>query len=240
MASPVSTIQPIQSSRIPPLENGDRLTRHEFERRYEAMPNVKKAELIEGVVHMPSPVTNDQHGSPHFDLIGLMAFYRFSTPGVQGADNATVHLDLDNEPQPDILLYIKPEYGGQLDPSTGRYIEGAPEFVVEIAASSASIDLHSKLNAYRRNGVREYVVWRVLDEAIDWFVLRDSSYERLPLGEDGVYRSEILPGLWLDASAALRGDWLAALQVVQRGLASPEHAAFVQHLQHQAKRPVTP
>ena len=42
--------------RILPLEHGDHLTREEFERRYEAMPHVRKAELIEGVVYMPSPV----------------------------------------------------------------------------------------------------------------------------------------------------------------------------------------
>jgi Uma2 family endonuclease len=216
---------------IPPLENGDRLSRDEFERRYEAMPPGKKAELIEGVVHMPSPVTFEEHASPQFDLIGLFSVYRFSTPGVRGGDNATVRLDLDNEPQPDILLCIDPARGGQLRPTTGRYIEGAPELVVEIAASSVNVDLHAKLNAYRRNGVREYVVWRVWDGAIDWFVLRGGNYDHLAPGVDGVYRSEILPGLWLDARAVLRGDWQAALRAIQAGTASPEHAAFVQRLQ---------
>jgi Uma2 family endonuclease len=222
---------------IPPLENGDRLSRDEFERRYEAMPPGKKAELIEGVVHMPSPVTFEEHGAPQFDLIGLFSFYRFSTPGIRGGDNATVRLDLDNEPQPDALLFIEPARGGQLRPTTGRYVEGAPEFVAEIAASSVNIDLHAKLNAYRRNGVREYVVWRVLDGAIDWFVLRGGNYDRLAPGPDGVYRSEILPGLWLDAPAVLRADWQAALRGIQAGTASPEHAAFVQRLQ---QHPGTP
>ncbi len=216
-----------------PLENGDRLARDEFERRYEAMPRGKKAELIEGVVHMPSPVTFGEHGGPHADLISLFGLYRFGTPGVLVGDNCTVRLDLDNEPQPDIVLFIEPQRGGQLDASTGRYVEGAPELVVEIAASSVSIDLHDKLNAYRRNGVREYVVWRVRDKAIDWFVLRGGSYDRLPAGADGVYRSEIFSGLWLDAPAVLRGDWPAAMRLLQEGLVASEHATFVERLRQQ-------
>ncbi len=216
-----------------PLENGDRLARDEFERRHEAMPPGKKAELIEGVVYLPSPVTLREHGNPHFNLVGLIALYTYSTPGVAGGDNATVRLDLDDEPQPDIVLFIEPDRGGQLDESTGRYVKGAPELVVEIAANNVSIDLHDKWNAYRRNGVREYVVWRVLDRAIDWFVLRGGSYHRLPAGADGVYRSEVFPGLWLDAPAVLRGDWPAAMRLLQEGLAASEHATFVERLRQQ-------
>jgi Uma2 family endonuclease len=220
---------------ILPLENGDRLSRDEFERRYEAMPHVKKAELIEGVVYMPSPVTLGDHGSPHFKLVTLMGHYCFYTPGVDGGDNTTVRLDLDNEPQPDIVLFIDPKRGGQLRAETGRYVEGAPELVVEIAASSVSIDLHSKLNAYRRNGVREYVVWRVLDRAIDWFVLQGGSFTPLAASTDGTYRSGILPGLWLDAPAMLRDDWQTAMKTIQQGIASPEHASFVERLQQHRK-----
>jgi Uma2 family endonuclease len=232
MLIPAGNLQP---EVIPPLENGDRLARDEFERRYEAMPAGKKAELIEGVVYMPSPVTLAEHGRPQFYLVGLMSQYCLSTPGVQGGDNTTVRLDLDNEPQPDIVLFIEPGRGGQLHPDTGRYVEGAPELVIEVAASSVSIDLHAKLNAYRRNGVCEYLVWRVLDRAIDWFVLRGGNYDRLPAGPDGVFHSEILQGLWFDAPAVLRGDWQAALRAVQQGLATPEHAAFVQRLQQHPK-----
>ena len=224
---------------ILPLENGDHLSRSEFERRYEAMPPGKKAELIEGVVYMPSPVTFAEHGGPHADLISLIGIYRFSTPGVLAGDNCTVRLDLDNEPQPDIVLFIEPACGGQLLPQTGRYVEGAPELVVEIAASSASIDLHDKLTAYRRNGVREYVVWRVLERVIDWFALRQDNFVPMPAGPDGVFRSAILPGLWLDAPAVIRGDWPAAMQAIQTGIASPEHAAFVEKLQ-QHRKPAAP
>ncbi len=217
------------SRRIPPLRSGDHLTRDEFERRYQAMPHVDKAELIEGVVYMPSPVSAEDHGEPHFDFITWLGVYRARTPQVRGGDHATLRLDLDNEPQPDGYLRLLPEYGGQARLVDG-YVTGAPELIVEIAASSASYDLHEKLHAYRRNGVREYVVWRVWDEIIDWFVLRSGRFEQLALA-DGIYRSEVLPGLWLEPAAVLRGDLARVLEVLQQGLASPEHAAFVTALQ---------
>ena len=216
-------------TRTPPLQAGDRLSRDEFERRYSAMKGVKKAELLEGVVHMPSPVCNDDHGVPHFDLIGWLYLYRMQTPGVQGGDNSTLRLDLDNEPQPDAYLRILPACGGQSQDSDG-YIEGAPELVAEVAASSVSYDLHVKLNVYRRNGVREYIVWRVWDKAIDWFVLRSGQYERLPLGDDGLHRSEVFPGLWLDPAALLRGDVARVLEAARHGTATPEYAQFVARL----------
>lgn len=217
---------------VPELRAGDRLTRAEFERRYTAMPHVKKAELIEGVVYMPSPVSQEDHAGPHFDVIGWLGFYRAKTPGVQGGDNATLRLDLDNEPQPDAFLRILPEYGGQSYDS-GKYVGGAPELIVEVAASSASYDLYDKLHAYRRNEVREYVVWRVWDRAIDWFVLREDRYERLAPNAADQYQSQIFPGLWLDPAALLRGDLAQVLAVVQQGLASPEHAEFVSRLERQ-------
>ncbi|MBV9121864.1 MAG: Uma2 family endonuclease, partial [Planctomycetes bacterium] len=160
---------PPAESPIPPLESGDHLTREEFERRYDAMPNLKKAELIEGVVYLPSPVRWRQHASRHADLIGWLGTYQAGTPGVEVGDNGTVRVDLENEPQPDAVMIVEPSHGGRVKISTDDYIEGAPELVAEIAASSASIDLNTKLRVYRRNQVREYLVWRVLDGAIDWF-----------------------------------------------------------------------
>ncbi len=225
--------EPSHTRAIPPLEAGDRLTRDEFERRYEAMQNLKKAELIEGIVYMPSPVSADGHGVPHVDITTVLGVYRSQTPGVQVGDNCTVRLDLDNEPQPDDYLRILPEYGGQSDDS-GGYIEGAPELIAEVAASSVSYDLHDKMNAYRRNGVREYVVWRVRDRDIDWFVLRDGRFERLTPNAPGVYQSEVFPGLWLDTRAMIEGNLAGVLQVLQNGLSSLEHAAFVERLE-QAK-----
>lgn len=220
------------NGRTPPLENGDRLTRAEFERRYAAMPHVKKAELIEGIVHMPSPVT-DEHAAPHFDLIAWLGFYRAATPGISGGDNGTLRLDLDNEPQPDAFLRILASHGGQARVDADGYVNGAPELVAEVARSRVNIDLHAKLHVYRRNGVREYLVWRVLDKAIDWFVLREGNFEPLAPAAEGLYQSEVLPGLWLDTAALLRGDLLAVFQAVQRGIDSPEHAAFVRRL-HEA------
>ena len=212
---------------VPPLENGDRLTRAEFERRYEAMPEVKKAELIDGVVYMGSPVRARKHGGPHVDVITWLGSYRAATPGVFVFDNTTDRLDDDNEPQPDVLMMIDPAKGGQARISDDDYVEGAPELVVEVAASSVSYDLNVKLDAYRRNGVREYLTWRVRDRAIDWRVLRGASYEPLATDERGLLRSEVFPGLWLDVDAMLRGDLATVLEVLRQGFASPEHEAFV-------------
>jgi Uma2 family endonuclease len=215
---------------VPPLEPGDRLTRDEFERRYEAMPELKKAELIEGVVYMPSPVRQRHHGRPHLHLATWLGNYEAATPGVEGGDNSTARLDLDNTPQPDLVLFVDPARGGHARISADDYIEGGPELVAEVAASSASYDLHTKLEVYRRNGVKEYIVWRVRDRQIDWFVLRGVRFEQMPPSPDGVLRSEAFPGLWLVAEALLSGDLARVLAVVQQGTASPEHAAFVARL----------
>jgi Uma2 family endonuclease len=215
---------------ILPLENGDCLSRAEFERRYSAMPQLKKAELIEGVVYVPSPVRHRFHGQPHSYVTGWLVVYKASTPGVQVSDNSTVRLDLDNESQPDALLLIDPERGGQTLLSEDGYIEGAPELVVEVASSGASYDLHAKLQVYRRNGIREYIVWRVLDEEVDWFVLRESQYERLQPDAEGRLRSEVFAGLWLDPAALVRHDLATVLATLQQGLSSPEHTAFVTRL----------
>jgi Uma2 family endonuclease len=222
----------LSADQVPELRAGDRLSRAEFERRYAAMPQIKKAELIEGVVYMPSPVTQEDHGGPHFDVIAWLGVYRIATTGVQGGDNSTLRLDLKNEPQPDVFMRILPEFGGQSG-NSGKYVAGAPELIFEVAASSASYDLHDKLSAYQRNGVCEYVVWRVWDREIDWFVLRENGYERLELDTAGHYRSVVFPGLWLDPAALICGDMMQVDAVLQQGLASAEHAAFVSRLERQ-------
>jgi Uma2 family endonuclease len=224
------------AERIPPLRNGDRLTAEEFERRFDAMPGLKKAELINGVVYMAPPVSLDDHACPHFDVIAWLGLYRIATPGVRGGDNATLRLPLANRPQPDGFLFIEPEHGGQAR-IENRYIVGGPELIGEVAATSANYDLHDKMEVYRRNNVREYIVWRVFDREIDWFVLRTGQYERLPLTPDGLYKSEVLPGLWLDPAALIAGDMQRVAQVAQQGIASPEHTAFVARLQQNANRP---
>lgn len=213
----------------PPLEQGDRLTRAEFERRYNAMPDLKKAELIEGVVYMAAAVKFEKHGHEHTHFGGWLAWYEAETGGVVAGDNSSLKLDLDNMPQPDCLLMRLPEFGGQADIVDG-YIEGAPELVGEVSSSTVSFDLHAKLNVYRRNGVCEYLVWRTQDEEIDWFVLREGQFERLAPDADGILRSEQFPGLWLDAAAMTSGHLKRVIQVLQQGLASAEHAEFVSQL----------
>ena len=215
--------------RAPTLENGDRLTRCEFERRYALRPDLKKAQLIEGVVYMPSPVSV-AHAGPHAMIQTVLLVYAASTPGVHGYDNATLRLDLDNEPQPDALLRLAPEAGGRSRVSADDYLEGAPELVVEVAASSASIDLHDKLRAYRRNGVQEYVVWRTQEQCIDWFELTDGDYRPLPADDAGVVHSRVFPGLRLAVPALLNGDLAAALRELQVGIDADEHRRFAARL----------
>lgn len=222
---------------VPPLQPGDHLTVPEFERRYRAMPELKTAELIEGVVFMPSPVTDIDHGVPHFDLNGILFLYRVVTPGVRGGDNSTLRLPLEaSMPQPDGYLRILPEYGGRALIGPDGFVLGAPDLIAEIAASSASYDLHEKLRAYQRNGVREYIVWRTQDRAIDWFGLRAGTFRRLARGRKGVVRSKVFPGLWLDVPALVADDIARAYQVAQEGVTSAAHAAFVARLQKQHAR----
>jgi Uma2 family endonuclease len=222
---------PSQPWTIPPLENGDKLTRYEFERRYNATPNLKKAELTEGIVYiMPAALRFRSHGQPHGWIIGWLVTYEAATSGVALGVEPTVRLDLDNEPQPDAVLLIEPEAGGQTRLSEDDYIEGAPELVVEIAASSAAIDLHGKKQAYRRNGVKEYIVWQVLDQKLTWFSLEQGEYLELLPDNEGILRSQVFPGLWLAATELLAGNMQGVLKVLQAGLQSAEHGDFIQKL----------
>ncbi len=213
---------------ILPLENGDRLTLAEFEHRYGAMPHLKKAELIEGIVYMASPLRIRQHGNPHARIITWLGAYWSATPGIELGDNCTVRLDADNEPQPDALLRI--ETGGQSTISEDGYVEGAPELIAEIAASTASIDVHDKKKVYRRNQVQEYLVWRVYDRELDWFRLVEGKYIQLIANDEGIISSQVFPGLWLDKQALLTGDLAQVLAVLQQGLATEKHQNFVEKL----------
>jgi Uma2 family endonuclease len=214
----------------PPLESGDRLMRSEFERRYDAMPHIKKAELIEGVVYVQSPVRIDIHGRPHAYIMAWLGTYCASTPGVDLGDNATVRLDANNEVQPDALLRLEPERGGSSRISNDGYVEGSPELIVEIAATSAAYDLHDKLNIYRRNGVKEYIVWQTYDNRLDWFRLYEGEYVPLKPDASGVAHSEVFPGLRLTVTALLEGDLAKVLSELQKGLETARHTAFVERL----------
>jgi Uma2 family endonuclease len=221
---------PSQYSTIPPLVNGDKLTRYEFERRYNVMSNLKKAELIEGIVYMPAALRFKSHGQPHGWLLTWLGTYEAATPGVELGVEPTVRLDLDNEPQPDAVFIIAPVAGGQTRLSEDDYIEGAPELIVEIAASSVAIDLHAKKQAYRRNGVKEYIVWQVLDQKLSWFHLQLGEYLELSADSEGIVQSQVFPGLWLAVTELLAGNMQRVLSVLQAGLQSPEHLAFVEKL----------
>jgi Uma2 family endonuclease len=232
----VQTITPAgqaQTSNPPPLNAGDYLSRAEFERRYQAHPEIKKAELVEGVVYMPSPIRFEQHAEPHSWIVTWLGVYIAATPGVRMGDNTTVRLDFENEVQPDALLRLETTLGGQSHLSDDDYIEGPPELIVEIAASSAAYDMHAKRRVYARSGVQEYLVMQMYERRTDWFVLHEGVYESLAPGEDGLLRSERFPGLWLQPAVFWSGDLTALLAVLQQGLVATEHGEFVTRLQRQ-------
>jgi Uma2 family endonuclease len=208
------------------LENGARMTRAEFHRLYVKTPPKFKAELIGGIVYVASPVS-PAHGKNHLNLGVLLGTYALHTPGTEAGDNATVFLSDEGEPQPDLYLRIRPEYGGQSRTTRNDYVAGAPELVAEIANSSKSIDLHEKRIDYARNGVREYLVLCVRERQLRWFDL-PGDRELYP-DSNGIIRVRCFPGLWIDVVALLEED-PQILTVLNQGLANSEHAAFVSAL----------
>ncbi|MGC8639791.1 MAG: Uma2 family endonuclease, partial [Isosphaeraceae bacterium] len=214
----------------PRLESGDHLTASEFLERYEAMPELKKAELIDGVVYVPSPVRWDDHGVQHGALAGFLSHYWMYTRGTQLGLSGTLKLGRKNVPQPDLALIVLPSHGGQTRIDARHFIVGAPELVAEISASTKSIDMNAKFRLYLRKGVREYIVWRVEDEAIDWFIARQGRFDPLEPDSSGILNSEAFPGLWLDPAALVKLDLPRVLQVLQQGMATPEHPSFVARL----------
>jgi len=224
----MSTAVPTRpATAAPPLVEGQRLDQPEFHARYEAAPGTR-AELINGVVFMPSPVGLD-HGDAHACAIIWLGWYAEHTPGVQVLDNATAILDRRNEPQPDACLRVRPASGGQ-SRDEGRYMAGAPELVVEVAQSSRYLDLGPKFDGYERAGVREYVVRAFRPEEVLWYALEEGRFVAVAPGPDGLHRSRAFPGLWLDPQALLAGDTRRLREAVGLGLASPEHAAFLDRL----------
>ena len=216
-----------RSIQVPPLKTGDRLSRAEFERRYEAMPAGKKAELLEGVVHIVSSVRAKYHARPHAVIVAWLSHYWMATPGTDLLDNSTVRMDLRNEPQPDILFRIE---GGNSRIDGDDYVEGSPELVVEISGSTTGRDLHSKFAIYRRNGVQEYFIWKTEAREILWYSLQAGQYELLTADADGIVRSRVFPGLWLDVPALLEDQFSTVMACGQRGLQTPEYEAFQQRL----------
>ena len=218
---------------LPPLRAGDRLNQPTFHARYERMPKKVKAELVGGVVCMPSPLKAN-HGETHYGAILWLGTYQAATPGVRGADNATVILGEFSEPQPDVALRIVPESGGRCRLNAQGYLEGPPELLVEISVASTDYDLNAKRLDYESLGVREYLVVLPAEQRVVWWVRRDGGFVELTPAADGLYHSEAFPGLWLDAAALCRLDTTALLDGLRRGLASPEHTAFVASLRQRA------
>ena len=194
------------------------------------MPDLNKAELVNRLVYLGGPVPFQLHGEPHSLVSCWLVTYAIGTPGVQAANRSTTRLDPDNVVQPDGLLRLLPECGGQSRLDEKGYLQGAPELAVEVAASTASLDAREKLACYRRAGVREYLLWRTEDEALDWFVLEDDDYRPLTPASDGTLRSKTFPGLWLDPQALLTGDGANLMAKLQEGLQNAEHAVFVDEM----------
>jgi Uma2 family endonuclease len=212
---------------VPPLENGERLSQAEFHRRYEAYPQDVKFELVGGVVHMASPLGR-KHGTCHPEMSTIFCVYKSMTPGIEVLDNATIILGEESESQPDLALRILPEYGGQSH-TRADHVLGSPELMAEIAHSTRSIDLHEKKDDYQRAGALEYLVACLEEEDLHWFNFKLG--RNIKPDRDGVYRSRVFPGLWIHGPALIARDSRRLIEVVQQGLASREHAAFVKRLQ---------
>src|SRR5579884_567609 len=202
---------------VPPLRMGDVLTQEEFLRRWEAMPELKFAELIGGVVYMPSPL-GFGHGRTDFHVAGWLGVYAAATPGVEGCNDATWIMGRD-VPQPDTSLFVTQEYGGRAR-MRGPLLEGAPEFAVEVCVTSAAYDLHQKLQLYERQGVEEYLAVLVHEHEVRWHRLEGGRYTVVPVPADGIHRSTVFPGLWLDVAALLADDLPRLLAVVTQGTRS--------------------
>jgi hypothetical protein len=215
------------------LANGDCMKQPEFHRRYSLYPKDVKIELIGGVVYMPSPLRRP-HGLYHGELVLFVGSYRRATPGVEFLVDATTILDEDSEPRPDITLRILREFGGRSEVNEDNYITGPPESLTEVADSSRSIDMNQKRRAYERAGVLEYIVVCVEDQEIHWFHF--PSRGRIRAGRDGVFRSKVFPGLWLNGPALLALDSAGVQATLEEGLASKAHAAFVKRLERARRR----
>jgi Uma2 family endonuclease len=232
----MSTIDRPTPATLPPLEAGQRLDRATFHARYEAMPPDTRAELIGGVVHMPSPL-RDGHGTHSGISMTWLNLYRRRVPGLRAGENTSILLDENSEVQPDAHLRILEEYGGQSHVNEDDYIIGAPELVVEVGWSSRKTDLGEKFEDYRRTGVLEYVFVGLKPDEVRWFVRRGDQLVPLAPGDDGIFRSEIFAGLWLDPRALYADDIDALFTIVERGKATPEHAAFVAQMDARRRAP---
>ena len=226
----MSIVGPRSITALEPLVAGQRMTRVEFHARYEAMPPGTKFELIDGKVYMASPVS-DLHGDGCGLASGWLCHYAMRTPGVRVNHAGSVFLSDRSEVQPDIMLKIDPSRGGQTH-REGKYLVGCPELVVEVSVSSRAIDLGPKLLDYDRAGAIEAIVFALEPAEIYWHMRQEGRLVRVApdADADGLYRSRAFPGLWLDPVAWHADDAPALVAGLDRGLTTPEHAAFVARL----------
>lgn len=210
------------------LQSGDRMTREEFHRTYEQVPEAFRAELIGGIVYVASP-RRRRHGTTHATLAALFVNYAARTPGVEVGDNTTILLGDESEPQPDLYLRVLPEFGGQSRTTEDDYVRGAPELIAEVAHSSRAIDLHAKKTDYARYGVIEYLVALLPERRLVGFDLR-ADQECWP-GADGVYRSRTFPGLWVHVEALFANDASRVMDTLNLGLGTSSHADLVDILE---------
>ncbi|MDR3637743.1 MAG: Uma2 family endonuclease [Isosphaeraceae bacterium] len=232
----MSTVEPPKRETLRPLVAGEHLDQPTFHERYEAMPPETRAELVGGIVYMPSPLRSD-HGDVSLLISGWVFYYMAFTPGLKGGDNTTTKLGRFGEPQPDCILYIPEELGGENIRIVDGYVTGAPELVVEVARSSRKFDLTEKKRDYERAGVPEYVVVGVDPNDVYWFVLRDGHYVEHPPAPDGLFHSQSFPGLWLDPTALFDEDRPGLMAAVDRGVATAEHREFFARLNARRQGP---
>ncbi len=196
------------------LAPGDQMSREEFLRRWEQMPDLKFAELIEGVVYMPSPVSRS-HADFDSMIGGLLLYYATRVPGCRSSANATWLINPRNAPQPDLSLR-KVKGRSRVE---GKFAAGVPELVAEICVSSRSYDLGPKLALYQTTGVPEYLAALVEERRVEWRYLERGSYKLLKPHRDGTLRSRIFPGLWLNVEALWKEDAAGLIATLEKGLA---------------------
>jgi hypothetical protein len=218
---------------VPPLQSGDRLSRAEFLRRWHLHPEIKRAELIGGVVYMPSPLTR-LHGVTDNTAATWLGTYRAHTPGTESGSNATTLMEGEETPQPDEYLRVLPEYGGR-SRNEGKFIAGGPELITEISVTSASIDMNQKFELYERMGVQEFIAILMYEQEIRWHRLGAKGYKQIEPSAGSIWKSKVFPGLWLDGKAMLANDAAKVLATLGKGLRSAEHAAFVNKLARRKK-----
>ncbi|MFT3878951.1 MAG: Uma2 family endonuclease [Gemmatales bacterium] len=220
--------QPIRNGKLPLLYDGQRLDRETFHRLYEASPELKRVQLIEGIVHMPSPMRFVQHANPQTCINGWLFCYSSQTPGVRNGGSATLKIDTENEFEPDGMLFYDQ---GQLVIADDGYLEGVPELVVEVSASTISVDSKEKFRVYEKQGVKEYLLWNTQADTITWFARNKNKFVAMKPNRAGIIQSKTFPGLWLDVAAMLEGDLTQVMKTLNEGLTSGPHVKYVKRFE---------